>query len=60
MATLEPAEAGVVMRCTTNNLEWLGRQIISFGCPWTIEEPQELREVMSKLAGDILRALDGA
>lgn len=60
MATLEPTQEGVLLRCTTNNLDYIARQLVSFGCPFVISKPDELKDALRELAGGILQDLGEA
>ena len=53
LATLEQAQDGVVLRCYTNNLDWIAHLLAGLDCPLVIRQPAELREALQRLAGRI-------
>ncbi len=55
LATLEPVEGGVLLRCYVNELEWMAAVLVSLRCPLVIQEPEELRTALAQLARDILQ-----
>ena len=50
LATLEQAHNGVVLRCYTNNLDWIAHLLAGLDCPLVIRQPAELREALQRLA----------
>jgi len=50
LATLEQAPNGVVLRCYTNNLDWIAHLLAGLDCPLVIRQPAELREALQRLA----------
>lgn len=54
MALLEPDGDTVVMRCYTNQLEWIARWMLRIPCPFEIESPVEMRQLVRELAAKVL------
>jgi predicted DNA-binding transcriptional regulator YafY len=54
VATLETADGGVLLRCSTDDLTWLARLLASLGCPLVVRRPPELREALRRHAKEIL------
>ncbi len=55
MALLEPAPEGMLMRCYTDNLDWIARFLVRLRCPIVIYHPPELRDALRELAQSILQ-----
>ena len=60
LATLEEGADGVVLRCSTDNLDWLAHILAGLGCDLVIHEPPELREAFHRLAARLARIADAA
>ncbi len=55
MALLEQDGADVVMRCYTNQLEWIARWMLRIPCPFVIESPAEMRQLVRELAEKVMQ-----
>lgn len=55
VASLEEAENGVLMRCTTDSLDGMARVLAGLFCPFVVKGPPELREALGLHAAEILR-----
>lgn len=53
VATLEASADGVVLRFCVDNLDWVARLLVGLGCPFSVREPPELRDVLHRLARQI-------
>jgi predicted DNA-binding transcriptional regulator YafY len=53
MATLDPAEGGVLFRCQVQNLDWLAHFLAGLNVPLVVLRPPELREALRRLATTI-------
>jgi predicted DNA-binding transcriptional regulator YafY len=51
VATLTPADDGVLMRARAEHLEGFAVMLAGLGCPFTIREPASLRDEVRALAG---------
>lgn len=54
LALLEVVEAGVMMRCYVDHLEWIAHILIKLGCPFIVCQPVELRSELQRIAQTIL------
>jgi hypothetical protein len=52
-ATLEGAEDGVLMRCSTSDLGWMSRVLASLRFPFVVRRPPELRVALGHHAAEI-------
>lgn len=57
LVTLEPTAAGIMMRCTTDNLSWLARVVAGFEFAWEVQTPAELTNALEAHAATILKQL---
>lgn len=59
-ATLEARTQndGVLMRCTTNNLDWIARFLTWTGCPFEILQPDALRDEVRRLGQRLLQTAE--
>lgn len=55
MALLEPDGDAVVMRCYTNQLDWIARWMLRIPCPFQIESPPEMRQLVREMAEQVIR-----
>jgi predicted DNA-binding transcriptional regulator YafY len=53
LATLEETPAGVIMRCSTDNPDWMAGTLASLGCDLVVHEPPELRAALCRLAARV-------
>ena len=53
MATLDPAEGGVLLRCQVQNLDWLAHFLAGLHVPLVVLRPPELRDALRRLAAYI-------
>lgn len=53
-ALIETPE-GIELRCTVEDLEWMARFLVGLGCPFTVQDPPELRDALRTLAAHILQ-----
>jgi predicted DNA-binding transcriptional regulator YafY len=51
--TLEGAEDGVHMRCSTSDLGWMSRVLASLSFPFVVRRPPELREALGHHAAEV-------
>jgi predicted DNA-binding transcriptional regulator YafY len=58
MATLDPAEGGVLLRCQVQNLDWLAHFLAGLGVPLVVLRPPELRDSLRRLAATIAELAD--
>ena len=54
MALLEEDEHGVVMRCYSNQLDWMAKWILRIPCPFVIVQPVELRQMVKDEAEKVI------
>lgn len=55
LGTLEAdGETATLLRCYSENLDWMARFLVGLGCPLTVLQPPELREALRSLARTIL------
>ena len=54
MALLEADGETVVMRCYTNQLEWIARWMLRIPCAFVIESPVEMRQLVKEIAARVL------
>ncbi len=57
LGLLEEVEEGVVLRCYTNNLNWMARSLAYLTMPFRIISPPELRDAVRQLAATLASAL---
>jgi len=55
MAMLEQVQGGVVLRCYTQELDWMAHFLVSLRCPLVVREPPELHEALRALAAEIIQ-----
>jgi predicted DNA-binding transcriptional regulator YafY len=55
LASLEEVEGGVLMRCTTNNLDGMARVLAGLFCPFVVKRPRELGEALRLHAAELAR-----
>lgn len=53
LASLEETEGGVLMRCTTGNLDGMARVVAGLFCPLVVRNPPELRDALKRHAAEI-------
>jgi predicted DNA-binding transcriptional regulator YafY len=53
LATLEATEGGVILRQNAEGLEEIARQLVRLGIPFTVRQPDELRDVLRALAAEV-------
>lgn len=58
MALLEEVDDAVVMRCYTNQLDWIARWLLRIPCPFVIVQPIELRQMVKDVAAQVVRMVD--
>jgi predicted DNA-binding transcriptional regulator YafY len=51
---LEPTEGGVILRGSTDNVDWLAHHLVALGFAFVVYKPKELRDALRRLA----RSLD--
>jgi len=54
MGTLEERNGGVLLRLGTDDLKWAAHYLVSLGCRFTVQQPAQLRETLSRLASELL------
>jgi predicted DNA-binding transcriptional regulator YafY len=54
IAAFEETSDGVLLRCTTDSLEWLARILASLECDFAIHDPPELRDALRQLGNRLL------
>lgn len=59
VAMLEETADGVLLRCHTDDLDWLARYLVGLECPFLVRRPPELRAALRRLADDIARLAAG-
>jgi predicted DNA-binding transcriptional regulator YafY len=55
LAMLEQVQSGVVLRCYTQELDWMAHFLVSLRCPLVVREPPELHEALRALAAEIIQ-----
>ncbi len=55
LAMLEQVQGGVVLRCYTQELDWMAHFLVSLRCPLVVREPPELHEALRALAAEIIQ-----
>lgn len=55
MAMLEQVQGGVVLRCYTQELDWMAHFLVSLRCPLVVREPPDLNEALRVLAAEIIQ-----
>ena len=58
MALLEKDGADVVMRCYSNQLDWMAKWILRISCPFVIVQPVELRQMVKDEAEKIINTVN--
>ena len=58
LGVLEPREDGVRLRGSTDNLDWLARQLARFPFEFTVLEPDDLRAALRRRATVLMRSAD--
>lgn len=58
MALLHEDGDSVVMRCYTNQLDWMAKWILRIPCPFVIEQPVELRQMVKDEAQKIIGIIE--
>jgi predicted DNA-binding transcriptional regulator YafY len=53
MATLDPAEGGVLLRCQVQDLDWLAHFLAGLDMRLVVQRPPELRDALRRLAAQI-------
>jgi predicted DNA-binding transcriptional regulator YafY len=53
LATVEESPDGVILRQSAEGLEEIARQLIWLGIPFTVRQPEELRDVLRTLAAEV-------
>jgi predicted DNA-binding transcriptional regulator YafY len=56
LGLLEPDEAGVLLRGSTDNLAWLARQLARLPFEFLVREPEQLRAALRQRADELARA----
>ena len=56
-ALLESRGEQTLMRCYSDSLDWLARYLMRLELPFTVVAPDELRDALRSLAGEILGSL---
>jgi len=56
LATLEETPAGVVLRCSVQDLDWMVRFLAGLPCPFVVRAPAELRAAVQRHAAELLAA----
>ncbi len=56
LGLLEPREEGVLLRGSTDDLDWLARQLARFPCEFVVHEPDELRAAVRRRATELMRS----
>lgn len=56
--SLEEREEGVVLRCTTDSLQWTAHLLARLECDFAVHEPPELRDALRRLAAQLTRAAE--
>lgn len=57
--TLDEEPAGVLMRCTTDCLDWLARLLAGLECEFEVRGPPELNEALRQLAARLVTQAGG-
>jgi len=57
LATLEPTDAGVALRCYVQRLGWFAHFLAGLPCPFVVRHPPELRVELQSLVAKITQAL---
>jgi len=55
LAALEETPDGVVMRCSTDDLDWIAGILAGLQCDIVVQEPAELRAALQRLAARLLQ-----
>lgn len=51
--SLTETPSGVLLRCDTDDLDYMARYLMALGLPFVIHDPPELREALLRLAAQI-------
>jgi predicted DNA-binding transcriptional regulator YafY len=54
LGVLIPSEDGVLLRGTTDDLDWLARQLAKFSFDFVVREPEDLRAALHRLAAKLM------
>ncbi len=57
LCVLEPHPEGVLMRGSTDDLDWLARQLARFSFDFTVVAPDELRDALRDRAESLLKLI---
>jgi predicted DNA-binding transcriptional regulator YafY len=60
MGILEPEADGVMLTGTTDDLDWLARQLASYSFDFVVREPDALRDSLRRRAEELVRLADAA
>lgn len=55
LGVLEPFDNGVLLRGSTDDLDWLARQLAKFSFDFAVREPDDLRVALHHLAENLRR-----
>src|SRR5258708_18761485 len=58
LGVLEPHSDGVLMRGSTDDLDWLARVLARFSFDFTVVAPDELRDALRSRAEGLLKLID--
>lgn len=53
LANLEQVPEGVILRCFVEHLDWIACMLVSFGRPFIVRQPAELRDELRRLAARV-------
>ena len=56
LGTLEPQDAGVLLRIGADDLDWIARYLAGLGIPFKVLAPAELRTAIRELAERLMGA----
>jgi predicted DNA-binding transcriptional regulator YafY len=51
-AVVTEVPEGVLVHCQTEDLDWFARTLLGLGCPLIVQEPEELRDALRRVAVD--------
>jgi predicted DNA-binding transcriptional regulator YafY len=57
--TLEPCENGVLLRGSTDDLDWVARELASFSFPFVVRAPDALRAALRRRAAELAGLANG-
>lgn len=60
LATLEDTPRGVLLRTLTDDLLWVARTLVGFGCGFSVRRPTELKAALHMLATEIVSYAEGS